>query len=120
MPELAFKSIRIKSKIIKGLEVELHWDCFEGVSGEYDSDDPQDEPLLRFDVIYKGEQIEDGSYCTNLRVDDDRKLLTKAVEALVSEAERCKTGDSEYNHGFHFKKVGEYMSWIRIENGKLI
>jgi len=115
----AFENIEIKSKTHKGLSVELHWDCYEGVCGDYNDEDPTDEPLLRFDVMYNGEQLEDSSYCTNLRVDDDRKLLTRAVEAILSEAEESRTGDEEYNHGFHFKKRGEWLSHLCITNGKL-
>jgi hypothetical protein len=116
----AFTSIEVKSKKIKGLSVDLHWECGEGVSGDYDETDPQDEPLLRFDVLFNGEQLEDSSYCTNLRADDDPKLLKKAVAVILGEAEDSKTGDEEYNHGFHFKKRGERLSWIGIENGRLV
>ena len=117
----AFKSIWIKSKQYKGLSVELHWDCREGVSGDFDDDDPTDEPLLRFDVMFKDEQLPDSSYCTNLRTDDDRKLLTKAVETILYEAEQSRSGDfkDEYNFGFHFKKTGEWLSHLGITNGKL-
>ena len=112
--EYSFKSIKIRSKQIKGLFVELHWDCAEGVSGDFDEDDPTDEPLLRFDVVYKDEQVDDASYCTNLRIDDDRKLLRKAVETILEEAERS------YSDGrFHFKKTGEWLSHLAITDGKL-
>jgi len=110
----AFKNIEIKSKQIKGLSVDLNWDCYEGVNGDFDEEDPTDEPLLRFDVMYKGEQVDDASYCTNLRADDDRALLTRAVEAILQEAERS------YSDGrFHFKKTGEWLSHLCITNGKL-
>ena len=116
----AFKSILIKSKQIKGLSVELHWDCYEGVCGDYNEDDPTDEPLLRFDVLYNGEQLEDSSYCTNLRADDDRALLTRAVQAILAEAEDSRDGnDDDYNFGFRFKKRGEWLSHLCITNGKL-
>lgn len=114
--DLAFKRILIKSKQIKGLSVELHWDCAEGVSGDYDEDDPTDEPLLRFDVLYHDEQIDDGSYCTNLRIDDDRKLLTRAVKAILEEAERSYLPSQDR---FQFKKTGEWLSHLCITNGKL-
>jgi hypothetical protein len=118
----AFKNIWIKSKQYKGLSVDLHWDCSEGVSGEYDEDDPTDEPLLRFDVLWNDEQLPDSSYCTNLRADDNRKLLRQATEAILAEAERSRTGNFEddYDYGFKFKKIGEWLSHISITNGKVV
>ena len=69
----------------------------EGLFGDYDENDPQDIPLLRFDVYkrYDGpytvadyeagrgeywDAIEDASYCTNMRADAP---FDEAISALV-------------------------------------
>ncbi len=109
----SFKEINVKSKKMKGLSVVLEW-IGEGRSGDFDKEDKEDEPLLRFSVSYKDEEVDDSSYCTQLKAYDDRKLLRQAIKAVLKEAE-----DSYSDGRFHFKKRGEFMSWLEIENGKL-
>jgi hypothetical protein len=109
---MGFEEIRIKSEIVEGLSVSLNWDCFEGNEGEYDESDPNDEPLLRFDIDKEGEEVQDGSYCTQLTAFDDRKLLIRAARAILSEAE------DRWNSGF--KRAMEQMSWIGTKNGRLV
>jgi hypothetical protein len=104
-----FKPIIIHSKKAKGLSVELSWDCQEGWSGDYDPKDPDDEPLLRFDVCLNGRCFDDGSYCTQLRATDPRRKLFKAARAILSEAE-----DSISNGCF--KRTMEWMSWISVDD----
>ena len=36
----------------------------EGKDGDYDSNNPDDIALLRFDISFDGELMQDGSYCT--------------------------------------------------------
>jgi hypothetical protein len=71
----------------------------EGAMGEYNRDDPQDEPFLRFtcyqrlpafneigeQVGWEWEQMTDASYCTYMPVDAPPALLAKAL-GLVLEA----------------------------------
>ena len=108
-----FKEILVKSKKVKGLSVSLNWDCAEGLNGDYDKTDPDDVPLLRFDVLVNGEQAENGSYCTQLSVNDPRPLLEKAAGIILKEAEATlnKSG---------FKKSMAQLSWMQIANGNLI
>jgi len=117
LKEPVFERIVVHSNIIKGLYVDLNWDCAEGNEGDFNDEDPEDEPLLRFDVMMEdGTEIDDSSYCTLLKAYDDRKLLTRAAEAVLKEAE-----DSwlESTQEFRFKKRGEFMSWLQISDGKL-
>ena len=114
---LTFDEIVAKSKIIPELEVCLHWDCHEGWCGEYNPNDPNDKPLLRFDVIYKGEIEDNGSYCTQLKATDGRQLLISATESILREAEESFDGEHCSNG---FKKTMEWMSWIGIKDGKII
>lgn len=56
--------------------IKVEWEHIgEGWSGDYNPDDPNDEPLLRFTVYIRGvwpefewEQLEDASYCTQMPV----------------------------------------------------
>ena len=108
---------------MKGLSVFLSWDCGEGVCGDYDPEDDDDVPLLRFDVIYgkDPEQVENGSYCTQLEATDDRRLLVKAAQTILKEAENSlsvkEDGTLERNG---FKRTMEWLSWIQVKDGKLV
>jgi len=106
-----------------GVQVIIHWDCYEGVNGDYDVEDDDDEPLLRFDVLKRTaheegdgefEQIEDSSYCTDLRAYDDRGLILQAAQAIMNEVfDKVKAGQS-------IKKTCEGLSHIRIARGKVV
>ena len=123
-----FKEIIVKSRKVKGLSVSLNWDCGEGNEGDFNVDDPNDEPLLRFDVskitrqsksFARAEQLQDSSFCTQLTAYDDRKLLTKAAKVILKEAEEnctVKRGKFEY----HWKRIMEGLSWMGIKDGKLV
>ena len=57
------------------IKVELEW-IGEGWDGDYQEDDPEDDPLLRFTFYRKDamaiagwDQIDDTSYCTQLIAD---------------------------------------------------
>lgn len=97
------------------VRVEITWDCAEGINGDYRPEDPDDEPLLRFDVMRDSgagwEQVDDASYCTNLRAYDDRGLLQKAADLILNEVyERASIGQS-------IKKLCERLSHISIDKG---
>lgn len=121
-----FSDIIVKSKKIDGLSVTLGWDCGEGNEGEFNEDDKQDEPLLRFDISMsisvgsEEEELQDSSFCTQLVAYADRKLLTKAAKIVLKEAEsNCevkKDGTFEY----HWKRIMEGFSWMSIRNGKIV
>jgi hypothetical protein len=101
-----------KDKIIGDtLKVEFVY-LFEGYHGDYNPNDPEDKPLLRFDVSVRKsrdrvwEQPDDTSYCTQMWTktsDDDRKwvllYMYSVLEPLV------KGGKS-------LKRACEKLSWI--------
>ena len=68
----------------KGVRVDIEY-IGEGYSGDYNPDDPEDEPLLRFSVYQSGanhwDQVNDGSYCTCLSAKIDE--LDKAMVAKI-------------------------------------
>lgn len=121
----SFKEILLKSKKVKGLSVSLNWDCGEGLSGDYDENDPDDRPLLRFDVSYEPKkgmyyELDDASYCTQLMVGDDRKLLKKAAEIILKEAENTFHYDEKNDTASVGKRIMEGLSWIQIKDGKVV
>lgn len=122
----AFKKILLKSKNTPGLSVSLNWDCGEGLNGDYDEDDPEDVRLLRFDVSYRHININkdyfpmDGSFCTRLSADDKRPLLVKAAQIILAEAERCFYFDGFADEVKLGKRQMEELSWLTIENGKVV
>ena len=68
------------------VRVTLNW-IGEGVNGDYDDSDPNDEPLLRFDVdkFEEGEwtSVDDASYCTNLNAELSIEVLGAAANYIL-------------------------------------
>ena len=126
-----FKEIVVESKKVKGLSVSLNWDCGEGRGGDYDEDDEDDVPLLRFDVSkriskvkagrgYQAEDLQDSSFCTLLMATDDRKLLTQAVKWILADAERLCSVNTKGGFEYHWKRQMELNSYLRIEAWKVV
>ena len=86
--------------------------CGEGWNGDYDPNDPDDEPLLRFYVdVWDDEHneyvpVSNGSYCTRLPANINTQDANSALVALMREL-----GDNAAN-GYSIKKSAERMSWI--------
>lgn len=79
----------------------------EGLSGDYNENDPGDVELLRFDVASlvdgEWETVDDGSYCTNVpaaATHEQRQSLLAFIHAQVGEAPR--------------KRVMEALSWVGL------
>lgn len=84
----------------------------EGVSGDYDPEDPNDIQLLRFEISIRDEEewveVDDSSYCTQMPADTPNKILERALQVILDEyvsALRAHPGAS-------VKKLGERLSWI--------
>jgi len=89
----------------------VEWvDIGEGWCGDYDPTDPDDTPLLRFDVYrlvqtLRGEEwepMDDASYCTAMPVHTDTMTLHRGLEAIM---EAVYGKDS-------VKRVCEELSWM--------
>jgi len=85
-------------------------DIGEGMSGEYDPDDPDDVPLLRFTVLEAHKVSEcaiqwierdDSSYCTLMPVDTPDEILQRAAEMILDAAESSSS-----------KRAMEELSWV--------
>jgi len=63
----------------------------EGLSGDYDPDDPNDRPLLRFYVskvdfaTNEWEMVDGGSYCTYVDADTEIPTLAKLLGIILQE-----------------------------------
>lgn len=115
MTDFFFREIVVCNKD-NTTKVVLHWDCGEGIDGEYNPYDLSDKPLLRFDVYSQNPAYEDevngwrippdSSYCTGMDARKDRrKLLANAKQILEDVDEKCQRGAS-------IKKICEELSWM--------
>jgi len=96
--------------------VRVSWDDIgEGICGDYDPDNPDDIPLLRFyvDIFQDGqwEEVEDASYCTQMPVATPVPILERALRYLHAEYKDALSG---YPYS-SVKRLGERLSWINPE-----
>lgn len=87
----------------------------EGISGDYNPEDPDDINLLRFSVYvlrtHHWEAVDDASYCTNLAADTDPKILERAAALLFKEYYNALNSDRAVS----VKKLGEQLSHISAD-----
>ena len=91
------------------LRVELEW-IGEGLDGDYDPDDSQDVPLLRFSLWQrKGgdwDYVEDTSYCCQVGRDAQAEEIEAALRTMMREfRETIEAGGS-------IRRTAEHLSWI--------
>jgi hypothetical protein len=91
-----------------GVTVELD-DIGEGLSGDYDPEDKDDIPLLRFTVLKDNEPVEDASYCTQVPTNVTITEATKILGAIMNEVAE------PLEQGYSIKKMCERLSWIDKE-----
>ena len=96
------------------------YEAGEGLYGDYNPDNPEDQELLRFDVYIKKNpkpwdnsddgwrEVEDASYCTLIPINTSEEILEKALRYIFSEY-RDVIKDNNYPS---VKKLGERLSWI--------
>jgi hypothetical protein len=103
MKELSFKEMTITKGNLRAT-----WEWIgEGRSGDYNEEDPNDQPLLRFtcDENNAGdwEQVENASYCTTVPITTPRKELRRMLNTILKEL-----AGTYPDH----KRAMEEMSWI--------
>lgn len=90
--------------------VSLEW-IGEGVSGDYESHDEEDYPMLRFTISKKDGKIyepeDSGSYCTYLRATDDRDKLTEAAQLILDRVAKYKGDDK--------RRLYQELSYIHLD-----
>ena len=88
------------------------YDAGEGICGDYNPEDPDDIPLLRFDIYKKeGEdwvEVDDASYCTRMPVTENLEILTRSLYIIFKEYNNVLKDDPDAS----VKKLGESLSWI--------
>ena len=91
----------------------------EGISGDYNADDPNDVNLLRFDISYntnppdvedyEWEGVEDACYCTQVEADEPVENLLKLLWIIFKEYKNVLPA---YLQGSSVKKLGEGLSYL--------
>jgi hypothetical protein len=104
------------NKLIKG-KVRVEWvELGEGIQGDYNSEDPDDVELLRFDVSKKvGRQwefIDDASYCTQVPVSATSKQRLELLKTIMFYVYDPVTS------GQSIKKCCEELSWLSLDSLK--
>jgi len=94
--------------------VRVAWeDLGEGLDGEYNEDDPNDVPLLRFNVYRRDsataawEEVEHASYCTRMPAEAGSVAKRRGLEILMNrfyDAVVADDGEAE--------NIAEELSWI--------
>ena len=87
---------------MRGGDYMAEWnDIGEGLSGDYDPNDPDDRRLLRFDVYERvaGQwwPVDGGSYCTGLPVDTPYEQLADGLTVILRECNK-PGGDASLSH----------------------
>jgi hypothetical protein len=97
--------------------IRLVWeDIGEGWSGDYNDEDPDDTPLLRFSIDWREnansdwEGLDDASYCTGLPIDTDADTLCEYAESIIASLSSTKEKPTGY------KRTLERWSWLGIED----
>ena len=99
--------------------IRLVWeDIGEGWSGDYNADDPDDTPLLRFSVDWRDADgdwvgLNDASYCTGLPIDTDPAKLREYADSIIASLNSTKEQPTEY------KRTLERWSWLGVEDANL-
>ena len=91
----------------------------EGISGDYDREDEDDMPMLRFD-IFEREYVDDGrehpdwnwievdsgSYCTEVCIDTPKEILEEMAQYILDNVK----DDISANRSI--RSIGQELSWI--------
>jgi len=99
---------------LKKGKVVVEWvELGEGWSGDYDSNDPEDEELLRFDAYIKNHEWEDDyptySYCTQFPVSATPEQRQAGLKYLMSHLYPFMS-KNEWCRG-----EAESLSWISLD-----
>lgn len=109
--EISFLDIRVEGSVFA---VELEY-IDEGQGGDYNPADPNDTPLLRFStqerVDGEWQDVNSGSYCTQVDARCSPEDAKKVADYLLSELERRAAGMST-------KRVCEALSWTSLDTVK--
>ena len=95
------------------LRVVIEW-IGEGWEGDYNPEDPVDEPLVRFYCDHKKgkrwEEIDSASYCTCMRATHPRKVYTWMARQIMDVLDRT------LREGGSVKQAMSLMSWLGYDD----
>lgn len=96
--------------------IKVEWvDIGEGLCGDYNPDDPEDIPLLRFDIsVFKDGEWEiksDGSHCTQFPTTATNEEKATGLAILMNRVREVLQDDLDAP----IKKLAEELSWIDLE-----
>lgn len=97
----------------------VEWvDLGEGLEGDFDPSESDDEHLLRFEFSQRNETgdfipVDDASYCTAVSRSTPADQLKRLLEVIMGHA------FPNLEAGLGIKKVCERMSWINERQGDL-
>lgn len=94
-------------------DVRVEIECIgEGWSGDYDSDDPDDAPLLRFTVLHLVDEtwqaVDDASYCTGVSDTEDQEREARMARIIMREVADAVRGNMS------IKRLCEELSWAGV------
>lgn len=85
----------------------LSWeDLGEGYDGDWDPQDPDDRPLLRFTVLLEDEQLDGCSYCTQLPVSMPPAKLEQYARLILARVREERAG------GGSGRRACQELSWL--------
>jgi len=102
---ISFDDIELSSG---GKKVVWEW-IGEGWNGDFNPEDSDDVPLLRFSCYHflngDWQQMDDASYCTRMPISSNRFHLVKAAMIILEAIEDC-----------NYKKRLEELSWFEPQD----
>ena len=116
--ETDFEEVVVEDEIEGRVRVALEY-IGEGYSGDFDDEDEEDMPLIRFTVYEREfgieiwEQVDDSSYCTQIPITTPREQLEGIARSILAEVE------DPILRGYSIKKLCERLSWIEVNKGEV-
>jgi hypothetical protein len=111
--EDCFEELALTDKLEGRVRVTLEY-IGEGYNGDYNPEDSEDEPLIRFTVDKREpgadywEAVDDASYCTQLSIFLPRQQLESIARSILAEV------TDPVLSGYSIKKLCERLSWIEV------
>jgi hypothetical protein len=82
-----FDDLVVKRKK-NGKTYKVIWEYIgEGWNGDFDKNDDEDMPLLRFSTFISGKEVDCGSYCTRCPIDTKKKILLRFSKEILNALE---------------------------------
>lgn len=99
--------------LISDERIKVFWEYIgEGLHGDYNKDDPEDIPLLRYSAEYKNNETDEweyiDGYCTTVPVDTPESELKKKLEVIFKTLRTLYKEDEPDG----VRTISSILSWI--------